>query len=221
MLDLGVGRMSLIDASPDMLNAAKRKLANENEQGRVQCLRTIKAPPLPFNSDCFDVILLNAVLHHLDIVRDKTFPNAVKMLEEANRVLTKNGTLVVTTSLCTTVSRYWFCRLCPELCQRLSERLSSASDFKMMFTNANLKCVRNFTVMGTGFFSYEGMVNSKGYIDQAWMNSACCFNLATEEELTTIQNKVHTLYQNGKWKEWLKENDLTNEKGIVTFYFCQ
>ncbi|WAR28464.1 hypothetical protein MAR_014168 [Mya arenaria] len=32
MLDLGVGRISLIDASPDMLNAAKYKLANEIEQ---------------------------------------------------------------------------------------------------------------------------------------------------------------------------------------------
>ncbi|WAQ93522.1 hypothetical protein MAR_005993 [Mya arenaria] len=60
MLDLGVGRMSLIDVSTDMLKAAKRKLANAIEQGRVQCLRTIKAPPLPLYSDCFDVILMTA-----------------------------------------------------------------------------------------------------------------------------------------------------------------
>ncbi|XP_052784473.1 demethylmenaquinone methyltransferase-like isoform X2 [Mya arenaria] len=221
MLDLGVGRISLIDASPDMLNAAKYKLANEIEQGRVQCLETIKAPPLPFNSDCFDVILLTAVLPHLDCAGDKTYQNAVKMLEEANRVLTKNGTIVITTSFFSTFSRYWFCKVCPELCQRLCEYFPSASDFEIMFTRANLKCVQKFTVIGAGFMSYEGMVNSEGYVDQAWINSACCFDLATEEELTAIQDKVHTLYQNGKWKEWLAENDSTNELGIATFFVCQ
>ncbi|WAQ93559.1 CHIA-like protein [Mya arenaria] len=61
-----------------------------------------------------------------------------------------------------TFSRYWYCKVCPDLCQRLSEHFPSASDCEMMFARANLKCVQKFTVMGAGFISYEGMVNSEG-----------------------------------------------------------
>ncbi|WAQ94927.1 hypothetical protein MAR_007398, partial [Mya arenaria] len=61
LLDQGVGRLSLVDASHNMLNVGSSKLATEIGQGRVLCLEHSRTPPLPFQNGSFDVVLMNMV----------------------------------------------------------------------------------------------------------------------------------------------------------------
>ena len=61
LIEFGVGKITLLDASKDMLDVAKEKLKTEIEKGIVDQVIEAKMPPLPFEDGKFDVVLFSLV----------------------------------------------------------------------------------------------------------------------------------------------------------------
>ena len=61
LVELGVGKITLLDASKDMLEVAKEKLKDEIEKGIIDKVIEDKMPPLPFEDGSFDVVLFSLV----------------------------------------------------------------------------------------------------------------------------------------------------------------
>ena len=60
-MDLGVGKISLADASGDILKYAQQKLKDAVEKGIVLDVTETKLPALPFEDNSFDAVLFNYV----------------------------------------------------------------------------------------------------------------------------------------------------------------
>ena len=61
LIELGVGKVTLMDANEGMLGVAKEKLRNEMEKGVVEHVVEAKVPPLPFKDGSFDVVFFSVV----------------------------------------------------------------------------------------------------------------------------------------------------------------
>ena len=115
-LQHGIGKLTMFDASTGMITHAKEKVEEYKE--KVVEIKEHKLPTIPYPDDSFDVVTLIQVLHHLDthhlnvdvnslsgdeeIQKDDPnnvkFPNLVKSIREAYRVLKPNGVLLIDTS---------------------------------------------------------------------------------------------------------------------------
>ena len=61
LIDFGVGKITLMDGSPHMLEKAKEKLKDEIDKKVVDQVIEAKMPPLPFADGSFDVVLFSLV----------------------------------------------------------------------------------------------------------------------------------------------------------------
>ena len=61
LIDLGIRRISLVDASSDMLAVASDKLKNVTRRNVVGDVIQTKFPPFPFPDNTFDAIMFNQV----------------------------------------------------------------------------------------------------------------------------------------------------------------
>ena len=61
LVDMGVGKLCLLDASSEMLNIAKHKLEDKIKQNVVDAIIKAKLPDLPFDDGTFDVVMFNHV----------------------------------------------------------------------------------------------------------------------------------------------------------------
>ena len=61
LIEFGVGKITLLDASKDMLEVAKEKLKDEIDKGVIDKVVEDKMPPLPFEDASFDVVLYSLV----------------------------------------------------------------------------------------------------------------------------------------------------------------
>ena len=68
LLDLGVGKMAILDSSSEMLNIAKEKLKSEIEKGTIMSVVEATMPPIPFSNGIFDAVLFNHVTVNVHIL---------------------------------------------------------------------------------------------------------------------------------------------------------
>ena len=97
VLDVGAGRGTTachlartyrsnvvgVDASPDMVEAARRKAKEEGVEGSVS-FRVAEAYRLPFEEGAFDIVLIECVTTLLD--RARAFPELVRVLRTGGRL---------------------------------------------------------------------------------------------------------------------------------------
>lgn len=61
LLDLGVGKLSLLDASAEMLNIAEENLKAYIEKKFIDLVINAKLPEFPFKDRMFDAVMFNQV----------------------------------------------------------------------------------------------------------------------------------------------------------------
>ena len=61
LVDMGVGKISLLDASTEMMNIAKDKLKHAIQQNIVDACVEAVLPDLPFEDGMFDAVMYNNV----------------------------------------------------------------------------------------------------------------------------------------------------------------
>ena len=82
LLEMGVGKITLLDASREMLDIAEEKLADAIKTKEIDTVVHSKLPELPFEEETFDAVMYNQTLHHLDTLGDgSNFPLLEKTLD--------------------------------------------------------------------------------------------------------------------------------------------
>ncbi len=117
-----VERIDAMDVNPDMLAAARKKLANNTSDARIT-FHQGSIEKMPFEAACFDAVMFNQVLHHLESGQGGGFDGHQTALAEAHRVLRSGGLVVVN---CTTHEQlrrgYWYMHLIPTALHTLYDR---------------------------------------------------------------------------------------------------
>ncbi|XP_052788420.1 uncharacterized protein LOC128223165 isoform X2 [Mya arenaria] len=219
LLDHGCGHVTLLDASPGMLEKARAKVADYIESGRVKDIVEAKLPKIPFPDGTFDAVMFNLVLHHIDSKDDETYSEAVQALAESRRVIGPNGIIIITTVLKDNITNIWYCNLNEKLNKRFCKRMPSLEQFNSMFRACALKCVQRMNFLGSSLVSNYG--NYEGPLDKEWRSFISYWAYATDEELDEIKQKVTDLKEKGQLVSWCKARDHVDTSGFITLFLCQ
>ena len=65
LLDFGVGKFTLLDASAAMLDVAKQKLSEFISNGAIADIVQATLPALPFSGGTFDAVMFNTVIRDI------------------------------------------------------------------------------------------------------------------------------------------------------------
>ncbi|XP_045189764.2 demethylmenaquinone methyltransferase-like isoform X2 [Mercenaria mercenaria] len=215
LIDYGVGHVSLIDASTGMLEKAKDKLKGAEYARKVVDIVDSKIPPLPFPDETFD-----AVLNHLDDEDDNEYPTCVEALKEAKRVLRKDGLIISSTVLPSTLKHaVWYTQLNTSLTERYIKRLPSLEQFEYMFQAADISCVQKMNISGSDLQKVYHCL--EGPLDSSWRADQVYWLSATEGDLNVVKQKIKELKAKGKLDEWVKQHDNVNTCGLLTIFVCK
>ncbi|XP_053380871.1 demethylmenaquinone methyltransferase-like isoform X1 [Mercenaria mercenaria] len=150
LIDYGVGQVTLLDASPGMLEKAKVKLADAIESGKIKEVVEATMPPIPFPDASFDAVMFNLVLHHLDATGSGNFIKATQTLKEAVRILRPEGTVIISTCLPSTYTHaVWCAQLSMTLTERFNKIMPSVEQLDEMFEVCQLRCVQKMNILGS------------------------------------------------------------------------
>lgn len=220
LITYGVGKVTLLDGSPDMLNVAKEKLKDVINRNIIDEVVEANMPGLPFDDDSFDVILFSQVLHHLDdTANGKDFPIMEVMFREAKRVLHCNGVMMICGSLPVVVKEaVWFSQLNHALCERVCKILPSMEQYMAMLQKTGFKVVTKLNLLGSELS--KNYYDPKGPLKQEWRNGDSLFGFATKQEILDIEQKVREMNDNGTMQDFIKQHDRTEEIGTVTIIAC-
>ncbi|XP_045196957.2 ubiquinone/menaquinone biosynthesis C-methyltransferase UbiE-like [Mercenaria mercenaria] len=220
LIEIGVGQISLLDASSGMLEKARAKLSGYMSRGIVRDIVEAKMPPIPFPDDSFDAVMFNVVLNHLD-QGNPAFPKSVQTLKESRRVLLPNGVVVVSTMLPSAFSKVmWFSQINEKLTERFIENiLPSAEQFEKMFKDAGIRCIQKMNILGSDI--YKSYYDIDGPLDEAWRRTSSYWTFATDGELDEVVQKVKDLKEKGQLENWVKKHDHSDTSGILTIYICK
>ncbi|XP_052788021.1 demethylmenaquinone methyltransferase-like isoform X1 [Mya arenaria] len=217
LLELGVGQVTMVDASPGMIMKAKEKLNDEFEKGRVKFVENL-LPSLPFPDDTFDVVMFNMVLHHLDKHRENNtdeYPNITTAMKEASRVLRKGGVVSITTTLRGQFQKgVWNYQLHEEITLIYAPILQTSDFNKKAFAEAGIDMKQKLSLLDvplvTNHDFYEGPLHKE------WRDSDSYWSYATEAEVDEVKKRIWAMKKAGTLEEWCKEHDKTSTNGAIT-----
>lgn len=220
LIEYGVGNLTLLDASPGMLEKAKVKLADEIKSGKVKDVVEATMPPMPFPDATFDAVMFNLVLHHLVKDDSEDFAKTTHALKEAKRVLRPGGIIVISTVLPTTATHsLWYTQLNMKLTERFIKINPSIEQYQQMFEASGLLCKQRLNVLGTDMI--KDYYNFDGPLDKSWRDSVSYWNFATTEELEAVKQRIFELKQQGQLEQWGREHDHVTTSGFLTVLFCR
>ncbi|XP_045177090.2 biotin biosynthesis bifunctional protein BioHC-like [Mercenaria mercenaria] len=219
-IEMGVRKMTLLDASSGMLEKAKGKLSEYITMGIVTDVIEAKMPTIPFPDETFDAVMFNTVINHLDR-GNSAFPNSVNTLKETVRIVRPGGYIIVSSMLATTASRVtWFTQLNMDLTNRfIAECILSVEQFDKIFEDAGIKCIQKLNILGSDM--YNTYYNLDGPLDESWRATSSYWSFATKEDVEVAVQTVQELKAKGEYEKWVKEHDQANSTGLLTIFMCK
>ncbi|XP_045189765.2 uncharacterized protein LOC123547059 isoform X3 [Mercenaria mercenaria] len=160
------------------------------------------------------------VLNHLDDEDDNEYPTCVEALKEAKRVLRKDGLIISSTVLPSTLKHaVWYTQLNTSLTERYIKRLPSLEQFEYMFQAADISCVQKMNISGSDLQKVYHCL--EGPLDSSWRADQVYWLSATEGDLNVVKQKIKELKAKGKLDEWVKQHDNVNTCGLLTIFVCK
>lgn len=207
LLQRGLARVTMFDASENMLAESHRKLVNFINDGKAT-LERYELPKMPYPNDRFDVVMMNQVLHHLTSEVDPDHSKVYDAIIEAYRVLKPNGVLLVNSSTPRHQSDgYWYQGLYPESTRKSCQRLIDEKTLMGFLQRAG------FTNEGLIVKPLELMVNEDVYLQadgplhKSWQSLDSTVSSASDEERHRAIETTTRLLAEGKMNEYMMEND--------------
>ncbi|KAK3086903.1 hypothetical protein FSP39_025211 [Pinctada imbricata] len=200
-----------------MLKKAKEKLELGNYLHRVVEIREAILPFLPFQDQAFDAIIMNQVLHHLELDADgEHFPTIQKTVAEMYRVLKPGGVVIITNTVKDQFYGTWFCRLIPTVLERLVKRVPSKDVIIDILRNCDFDVETPLSYLGNDWF--KDYSDTEGPLIESWRMRDSFFSLASAEEIRTCIERVQTMQANGTLKSFYEEHDGTSSIGTFSFF---
>ena len=162
-------------------------------------------------------------LHHLDDVRDgENFPKLEQALEDAQRVLRPTGVLIISTVLSTTLREsVWFLQLQSDFREKLSKTMLSTDQFMDIFNRHGFQCLTAMNLLtSTDTLIYPTFLDPDSILDGDWRHAINIFDIATDAEINQLISAILGKKENGTLDPFVKDNDHTNNRGLVTIFAC-
>lgn len=164
---------------------------------------------MPFPDACFDVVMLNQVIHHLDNAGETSLPdwsNLVRALAESHRVLRKGGVLAINTCTQQQIERgSWYNTLVPAAVSRMSRRYVPVEILARLLSETGFE-VGEIRVVDE-IFGGDRYFDSAGPFNKSWRNGDSLWTLATDAELEAGLAALRTLHENGQADAFVREQD--------------
>ena len=190
-----VGRIDAMDINPSMLDVARKKLADATRDGSVT-FHEGSVQNMPFEAACFDAVMFNQVLHHLESGEDGNFEAHRSALVEAHRVLRPGGLLIVNfTTHDQLRDGFWFMHLIPTALLALYNRcipvkILEAMSHEIGFSFESRFALKDGVLQGTAYFDPNGPLKPEWRkTDSAWALSSAVEINAAEVKLLALQEK--------------------------------
>ena len=199
-----------IEPNEGMLDIAKNKF-------KIMKTKKCIAENIDYEDSSFDVILCTQVLHHLIDNRYKRVNKAVK---EMNRVLRKDGIIIINNMSREQTKSYWYLHLFGDSLKKIKSNLINNSTIinilvKKGFDNPRL-LFDSSIIFKNNYYNEELPLHEKfRFTDSVW-------SLLNNNELNTIINNVKDMIKKKEMKEFIKRKDnLRIKYGQSTFIIAK
>ncbi|XP_041373423.1 demethylmenaquinone methyltransferase-like [Gigantopelta aegis] len=221
LLDAGAGHVTMMDGSDGMLQTARKKTVNYQNNTDY---RLGKLPQIPFPDDSFDVVMFNQVLHHLDD-KDKhnnRFPAVREALAEAIRVLKKGGVVIIDISTYEQNKYgFWYISLLG-IADGFLKRTPPLSLIREVLQDGGCSDVQLYVQLERVMMDYAMYSNIVGALDPSWQRTDSSFSEASPEEIAEFCKKITTMKNENTLKEYFEQCEKTRLKvGQATTIFAR
>ena len=201
-----VGRISAVDLNAQMLARARDKLAREHRRGRID-FHLASIAELPFADAVFDGVMVNQVLHHLELGDDDRYPAHRRVLVEFARVLKPGGALIINTCSREQLRHgFWYYALIPAETARMCARHAPLDTLRQLMRDSGIPCQQCF-VPTDALMQGEAYFNPRGPMSQSWRNGDSIWSTVSTQTLTQARARLTQLDTAGELQTYLQTHD--------------
>jgi len=210
-----VDHIDAIDLNEGMLAVARGKFDDGDRiafhQGSIEAL--------PFEAACFDAVMYNQVLHHLEPGDGTDFPGHRAALAEAHRVLRPGGLVIVNTTIHEQLRQgFWYLALIPATAEAFFQRCISTSALEAILVENGFE-LEGRSVPLDGVLSGEAYFDAEGPLNPAWRAGESSWSLASVAEVSAAEETLHQLRTSGGLDAYMAEQDAGRRRVGQTTYF--
>ncbi|KAL4218414.1 hypothetical protein ACF0H5_023150 [Mactra antiquata] len=217
LIQHGICKITMVDASQGMLDKAIHKLSRYIESGVVEDVKQSKLPELPFPDTKLDVVLFSLVLHHLES-DNGNFKQLQSAVNNASNVLVDNGLLLIIAQTHTDLCNNWYCKLNPNITRNYCQRFAPEEVYERYFKAAGLKLLQSIKIRGQLMADH---FRSDGPLDASWRNCDSFWTVASNDDMRAVEEKIKELKDDNMLEQWIQDNDRTSEDGCITLFVCK
>ena len=232
LLEHGLGRAAIFDASAGMLEKARAKLSAYVADGRV-AIQLHALPDIPHPDATFDAVMFNQCLQHLDALDDintgenspvhYTFPEVARAsLQEAYRVLKPGGVLIVNATAPHQLEEgHWYFPLFPEALASNKRRTFPPESTLDVLKQVGFVRPCVLVLPHELLWSAQHYYRQDGLLMESWRSAVSCVATASNAELKTAAAAVRDMTFDGKMAAFLATSDDRRRKvGQFTIYIA-
>lgn len=211
-----VQNIAAVDLNAAMLTRARSKFS-ENQQNRIKFYQS-GIEQLPFDSQQFDALMVNQVLHHLNDDPASGYPRTLEVLKEFARVLKSGGVLVI--NICSheqLAKGFWYSELIPSQVARMQERHVPLPVLERLLEH-NGYDYGGRIVPVDALMQGRNYFNARGPLDPTWRSGDSIWSTVSAQQMRLISNRLEELDQRGESEDFMQRCDVVrSEIGQVTF----
>eukprot|EP00794_Sanderia_malayensis_P007933 gene7933-8788_t len=212
-INSGIGKMSLLDSSEEIIARAKDNLAPHIQSKKIDVVKVGNLPQISFPDGCFDVVAFMQVLQHLDQPFTE-FCNLKAAIAEAYRVLKPGGVLLINHSTHEQL-RYgsWYANLLPHTVEKLCDKFISLKDLLSLLEKVGLGSACFVTCPWETLLPLNEYSRKDGPFDANWRKLDSLWTYAEQDG--ELESALHSLKEKKDFDmldEWF-ENMEEKRKG--------
>lgn len=225
LYDIGCRNMTGLEYNDGMLKQCKAKLEKYGMNKDVTLYQG-SVLDLPFKNESFDIVFANQMLHHVDTDdtrQNKDHLNVKNAIGEFNRVLTKNGLLLINESSHQQINSYWYYDFIIQVSKKAKERLYSLFiDAPWAHRVLNEKGFRvSLYDLEDNFVHPPSLINNpKNVNDPKWRALDSIWASLNENQLNHVLKSINQAANNPeKWNQFMKKKNIMQQVfGKSTYY---
>ena len=214
-----LGAIDAVDLNPSMLGVARAKL--DRTPGCPVTLHEASIDALPFEDACFDMVMVNQVLHHLPDSPHDGRPLLRRVLGGFARVLRPGGAAMINTCSHEQLRRgWWYATLVPDAVEAMCRRHADTAELTRLLAEAGLRPRGRF-VPSDAVMQGDAYFDGRGALDPAWRRGDSLWSLVSEPELARALDRIRSLDEAGTLDAFVAEQDRMRPSiGQIGFHYA-
>ncbi len=215
-----VGRISAVDLNEGMLARAREKLeleCNRHNRERID-FHHASIDSLPFEDAIFDGIMVNQVLHHLELAADADYPVYRRVFAEFARVLKPGGAVVVNTCSHEQLRHgFWYYHLIPDETVCMCDRHAPLDVLRSVMQDIGITYQQCFVPLDA-MMQGEAYFNPRGPLDKSWRDGDSMWSTVSDKTIDAVCTHLNQLERAKELENYFLKHD-ARRKHIGQFSF--